>query len=850
MSEPISLVELTDHTGFVHRFCTGSTAWTSLPTDNPPNAYYAPRVEQAGLTRQSMFAKGTTSGSSTGGKGDIVLRNSDGGLDHFVDLGFDGQLCVVKDGTRDMVLSQFATVLSGTVEQPELSFLKVTLLWKDYAALLNTPIQTLHYLGNNVGSDGIEGGPELKDKLKPRLKGNPGINLKPVCVNTAKLVYQVNAYGPVYDIPAVHIGGNVGQIIQGANYATSAELLAVILPLVTDPPSIPGIYITCLAEGLFRLDGNPIGDVTCEAIEGATAADRTAGQIIKALAIEKLGEAQVAAQPVLDLDKAAPYQVGIYADTNETSYSQAFESLCGDVGGWWGFDNLSIFWVKQLTPPTVAQAIMTLDPSKNEYIKIDRVATADGDHGVPVCRVFVEYSKNWTLQTSGLAGSSSSGQLWYGPDTVTPPNVGRHNLLSMEYLRTKAENLAVLDVHKNAPTLTIKTTLNTQADADTEAARILALRSVRRDRLNIKLPIAAIQYSPLGDWDNEAITELPTTTAFTDYAIYTTTVYIYDVTYGRFMYLDLLNPQGHWHWFGTPAYPTNGMNLTTNIIGNYIYAIGGISGGFGNKITRRLDLTGDGTWDNAGVAELLTGVGLHAAVVYDNDVYGYHVLICIGGIDESASATDTVQVLDITNPASPWGAMLSLPHPRFGHTGEVHGDWIIVIGGDELTFGITSRILVYDFAAMFSQSWDATKITPLPSPRVNHASCIIDNYLYVAGGEYPYYTHLTSVIRLDLRNPLGAWELVSDLPYPRSNLCIAGINKSIFAFGGYAGANEANSWKLRSNDTPEDKSQLTSLGRTVLVKHPRYGYSDGRPMKIIGSESDLKNRMMTLEVWG
>lgn len=850
--EKINLVEATDHTGYVHRFCTSDTGYTSLPTDTPPNAYYAPRVIQPGLTRQNMFAKGTTSGSSTGGKGDIILRNSDGGLDGFVDLGFDGQLCVVRDGSRDMALSQFATVISGTVEQPETSWNNVTFLWRDNSALLDTPIQTLHYLGNNVLPDGIEGGAELKDKPKPRVAGNPGISLTPVCVNTAKLVYQVHAYGPLYDIPAVHVDGNVGQIIKHADCATSAELLAVTLPLITDPPTI-GIYITCLAEGLFRLDGTPTGTVTCEAIEGATPADRTAGQIIKALASEKLGAENVAVQPILDLDTAAPYEVGIYTGTNDMTYSQALDLVCGCVGAWWGFDNLSIFWAKQLTAPLTAQIIMTVDAINNEFIKISRVATADSDHGVPAWRVFVDYSKNWTVQASGLTGRASAGQLWYGPDTATP-QTDRFNLLSMEYIRTKAENASVLDVHKTAPTLTIKTTLNTLADAAAEAARTLALRSVRRDRLVIELPTGSIQYPPGGYWDDEAITDMPITTAFAP-AIQSASVVFVGNGWGRFITLDLNMPTVAWGNFGQQAASSTiaGAFSACVVFGTYIYSFGG--GIIPANTAGRVDVTGNGTWD-ASVTDLPDGRSASTAIEHGGIVY------CIGGLLASTfDATDTVISLDLSNPTGAWSNAESMSIARYQHTAtkyysEYFGWIIIVVGGDTVS-APTNNVSVYSFNGVFGTHWFDNWIPPLPEARSEHYAAIVNDWLYVIGGKTSDFT--TSCIRLNLAQfnfdtigtSFGNWEYVTDIPVVRAGMAGVGHNNSIFVFGGNSPAGQkANSWKLRTNESPEDKSQLTSLGRTILVKHPRDRYAAGWPMKIIGTETNLKNQISTLEVWG
>ena len=306
--ETIYLVEATDSTGTVHRYCTG-TGYTSLPTDTPPNAHYEPRVEQPGLFRQNMYSVGTTSGSSSGGYGEIVLMNTDGGLDSFVDIGFDGQLCVVKQGNPGAALSTFATVITGTVEQCDVSWNRVTLRLKDKASILQTPCQTVHYLGDNALPAGREGTADIKDKPKPRLFGVCN-NVTPICVNTSKLIYQVNS-AAVYDITAVHDGGNVGQITKGADYATGALLEAATVPAVTNPATPPAQYLTCMAEGLFRLDSAPFMQLTCDVVQGATAADRTAGQIIKSLATEKLGAAYVAAQPIIDLDKAAPYVVGI-----------------------------------------------------------------------------------------------------------------------------------------------------------------------------------------------------------------------------------------------------------------------------------------------------------------------------------------------------------------------------------------------------------------------------------------------------------------------------------------------------------------------------------------------------------
>jgi hypothetical protein len=77
-------------------------------------------------------------------------------------------------------------------------------------------------------------------------------------------------------------------------------------------------------------------------------------------------------------------------------------------------------------------------------------------------------------------------------------------------------------------------------------------------------------------------------------------------------------------------------------------------------------------------------------------------------------------------------------------------------------------------------------------------------------------------------------------------------NNSIFVFT--ENSSEYSTLKLLENDNGDDANnyanQLTSLGRTVTVKYPRYGYDSGRPMKIIGVESDHSTRIINLELWG
>lgn len=381
------------------RFCSGS-GYTTAPTDTPPDTFYEPRISNPGLFRQAMFAQGTTGGKSSPGSGVIELINLDGGLDAMLDYGFDGRSCVVKRGCAGWPLTAFVPVITGTIEQAEFTFEKLIFRLKDKAADLTTPVQTRKYAGSNTNGAGIEGEAALKDTLKPRLLGSR-FNVSPVLVNSSKLIYQLND-GALNTISAVRDSGVALAYGQAGAYASQADM-------ETNAPN-PGEYRVWHAGGCLRLGASPLGQITADAATGSTVADRTGGQLIKQLAGEKCGPSYIVAQSIIDLDRLAPYETGIYITTDMTT-SAAIDQLANSVGAWWGFDNLGYFWVKQLLAPVASQAITTI--TQPQIFSMERVATSDGDKGVPVYKVNIDYARNNTIQKSGLAGGIVGG------DTLT-----------------------------------------------------------------------------------------------------------------------------------------------------------------------------------------------------------------------------------------------------------------------------------------------------------------------------------------------------------------------------------------------------------------------------------------------
>lgn len=834
--EIIYLIEVAAYAGSTEetfRFCTG-IGFTSLPTDSPANTFYEPRVEHPGLFRQDMFSPGATSGGSSGGYGEITLINTDGGLDSFIDYGFDGRRCVVKQGYQSQSLAEFATVITGTVEQCETSWNRVTLRLKDRSVELDVTLQDAFYAGDNALPAGIEGTAELKDKPKPLLYGKCN-NVTPVMVNTSKLIYQISS-NALYSIPAVYDNGVA--LALAAGYTNQADMEA-------NAPAA-GEYRVWLAGGCFRLGSSAAGTITADAVQGSTAASRTAGQIIKQIVTAKLGSNQIVEQSIITLDVQAPYVVGYYTGHDNVTATTALDTICASVGAWWGFDNSGLFWSKQLTPPDAAQSLMTL--TEAEILSLDRTATADSDKGVPVYKINLDFSKNWTVQASGLAGSIASSQLLFDDDESQQLSTDRRNLLGMEYVRTSVTDTTVQTKHLLAPEITVQTTIDTLTDANTEAARLLELRKVRRDRLNIAVSMGVTSPYPVKKWDSQPIPDLVT------------------------------SRYGH----------------TSEIYGNYLYLIGGANS---SSVIRLNTVDPTSAWEDSAVTDLPEARYYHSSCIYNGYLY------VVGGY-----ILNYVKRLNLANPSGAWETCKELPSTRYYHTCHIHNGYMYVVGG-KTSSGTSASVIRLDMSDPINNSWDDAGVSDMSIQTARHSSCMVGNHLYVSGGQDPSNQALRSVIYIDLSNPTGSWVSSNQLPVTMYAHKMAVHDAYLFATGGFQSGSksavtyavpstnpnqvwvtglvrelpvanndfglavdgsllfvtsgQSNTYQLSTGEVFGPKSTyqylityinmtgpLTSLGRTVTVKYPRYGYDAGRPMVIIGAESDHQSRLINLELWG
>lgn len=442
------------------RYCTG-TGYTSGASDSPSHTFYEPRIEQPANMHRSLASGGGTRGATRVGYGELVMVNIDGGLDGLVDYGFDGLGIVIKLGTlRPWQSPVWTTVLQGTMAQADFSWGQLTISLRDRQAELDKPLQTAAYAGNNALPSGVEGvAGDIKGREKPRLYGY-GWNLEPVLVNTSRLIYQISD-AALQSVSAVYDRG--AALTAGSAYASQADM-------ETNAPSA-GQYRVWLAGGMFRIGSAPAGQITCDAVDGATSADRTAAQLAKQIMLDAgISAGDISSSDVTALDGATAAEVGYWL-SGSTSAKQALDSVLGSVGAWWGVDRLGKFRLARFEAPS-GTPVATLTPV--EIIKIDRIASSDAPN--TVWQVNLSYKPFGVTQASDLAGSVSAA---------------RRAELAQPSRKVTASDISVKTLHALADTLEVETHLADASAAQTEATRLLNLYKVRRDTLSVRVALDA-----------------------------------------------------------------------------------------------------------------------------------------------------------------------------------------------------------------------------------------------------------------------------------------------------------------------------------------------------------------------
>lgn len=465
------LVEITaalNATGALKTFYLSNGGFVSSPTDVPANTAFMDALEDPGSLGITAFADGTTGGNTVLQTGEILLVN-DGSFDTWKDYSFDGRPIVIRVGNPENGYPSACPILfTGTVIGADVTLMHVAIRLRDKQIMFQTPLLSL-YGGTNALPAGVDGTPnDIKGKGKPRTYGSV-FNVSPPCVNTSLLIYQVND-SVVSDIAAVYDRGQ--NLTKGANYATNALLQAAT-------GMSAGSYITCFAEGLFRLASNPTGTITADVVQGGGAGNRTAAQVLRQIAVDAgLPSASISTSDMGAMDALNSAVVGIYIDDETSTALTAMDTIANSIGAYFGFDPSGTLRMGVLTNPSGTPVLSIADDLVLPGIE-RRTAT---DNDIPRWAINLNYAKVWTVQTTDVAGVVTNAVRAF---------------IGNEFRTAHSEDTSVKNQYLLSTILSVDTALATLADAQAEADRRLTLVRFHRDVYDIPVPLDIVMGSSL-----------------------------------------------------------------------------------------------------------------------------------------------------------------------------------------------------------------------------------------------------------------------------------------------------------------------------------------------------------------
>lgn len=366
---------------------------------------YMERVLEPGFLRHDMFGGNRPYGDCEIPTGSATLNNADAGLATLAQYGFDAQQFLIYTCSSDAPDAE--TLLHQyTMEEPIFSGDTITIPLRDRCYELDKPLLTAKYGGTNVLPAGIDGtAADIKGRPKPMVVGKV-YNITPVCVNTSKLIYQVDGVRGLVTGWTIVWYDKRAALVAGANYVSQADMEA------TAPAA--GQYRVWPAGGCVRLGTTPVGKPTSDVYNpgvafGAQTADSLAG-VIRAV-LQKLG-ADLTAYTIDD--PAVGHSLGGAYYDSEISGLDAMKALLRSLCAFMRCPTpasptatLSISVQQLKTPGSIAStAIVEAQVAPKSMV---RVQQSDPLRGIPCFKVLYGYQRNYTVMSeSELAGVASA----------------------------------------------------------------------------------------------------------------------------------------------------------------------------------------------------------------------------------------------------------------------------------------------------------------------------------------------------------------------------------------------------------------------------------------------------------
>ena len=230
-----------------------------------------------------------------------------------------------------------------------------------------------------------------------------------------------------------------------------------------------------------------------------------------------------------------------------------------------------------------------------------------------------------------------------------------------------------------------------------------------------------------------------------------------------------------WGWDDTGVTDRTYANAYLMQYKNYLYCPGGIvSGTTCTNTVQRLNLTNPaGTWETLAATLPTATYSASACITSDGR------LVIAGGVTTGGGWTNAVYSLDLNNPQSSWVTCTVLPQNMGAGILVEYSGYLYMIGGNiPAATAKTYRIAL----ANLNGSWDDAGVTDLPWGNGSTGYILDGSKLYVLGNAASVSTY---VIYLDLSNPTGPWVQLPAMPNLTKNTYGIKVNRKAYLIGGY-----------------------------------------------------------------
>ncbi|MFV3126126.1 hypothetical protein [Niveispirillum sp. KHB5.9] len=425
---------------------TERSSYTTRPADTPAQAWYKPYAKRLVNYETDLFAGGKSYGGGGGSVGEALLNNASRWLDPYQGYAWRSARILQGPLGRFVPYSAFTAILSLSIAGRDYVGDEVSVRFREGRAAWDRVIPRATYAGTNSGPVGLEGNADLAGRVKPLVLGF-GLGCPVEWVNPSLLIAQWHN-GPVDSLLGVTTGG------ASVTYAGDVGSGITIVSL----PMTAGTFVSDNSRGLIRFASQPLRKVAVDGFVLSTPNVTNCAAQVAAL----FGSSD----PISFESGFGGRIMGWLPDDGATG-SDVLDAMAAGAAAWWRVDQTGTLR-GGLVPDLTGAATFTI--AERDIAAMDLTSSGDEWGDVPVWRVVVEYSPNWTV----LAESEID------PSVTSPAT--RRSLMRDWRFEAVAEDAAVVAAFPDARELRVQAPVISGSTANEIAARLLTLHGVPRSR--------------------------------------------------------------------------------------------------------------------------------------------------------------------------------------------------------------------------------------------------------------------------------------------------------------------------------------------------------------------------------